>query len=75
MSTAHIYGDPPSAVCTENSAFGVGLAPTVAQAWEKAFAESCLSTQRRVVMRTSFVVGRDRGAGGGAMDKLGWRIS
>ena len=31
MSTAHIYGDPPSAVCTEASAEGIGLAPTVAE--------------------------------------------
>ena len=72
MSTAHIYGDPPTAVCSEDSPFGVGLAPTVAQAWEEAFAASCLPTQRGVVMRTSFVVGRDRGAGSGALDKLGW---
>lgn len=72
MSTAHIYGDPPAAVCSENSSFGVGLAPTVAKAWEEAFAASCLPSQRSVVMRTSFVVGRDRGAGGGALDKLGW---
>jgi uncharacterized protein len=31
MSTAHIYGDPPSVVCTEESALGYGLAPTVAR--------------------------------------------
>ena len=30
MSTAHIYGDPPEAICTEDSAFGYGLAPFVA---------------------------------------------
>ncbi len=76
MSTAHIYGDPPSAVCTESSAEGIGLAPTVARAWEAAFAESKLphdhiNSQRGVVMRTSFVVGRDRGAGGGALGTLG----
>ncbi len=71
MSTAHIYGDPPSAVCTEKSAEGYGLAPTVARAWESAFEESRLSNQRGVVMRTSFVVGRDRGAGGGALGTLG----
>ena len=71
MSTAHIYGDPPSAVCTEDSAEGIGLAPTVARAWEAAFAESILPQQRGVVMRTSFVVGRDRGAGGGALATLG----
>ncbi len=71
MSTAHIYGDPPSAVCTEESAEGIGLAPTVARAWEAAFAESKLPYQRGVIMRTSFVVGRDRGAGGGALATLG----
>lgn len=71
MSTAHIYGDPPSEVCVEESAEGYGLAPTVARAWESAFAESKLPEQRGVVMRTSFVVGRDRGAGGGALGTLG----
>ena len=71
MSTAHIYGDPPTAVCTEESAEGIGLAPTVARAWEAAFVESKLPEQRGVVMRTSFVVGRDRGAGGGALTMLG----
>ncbi len=70
MSTAHIYGDPPSAVCTEESAEGIGLAPTVARAWEAAFAESKLPQQRGVVLRPSFVVGRDRGAGGGALGTL-----
>ena len=29
MSTAHLYGDPPQVVCTEESPSGVGLAPTV----------------------------------------------
>ena len=71
MSTAHLYGDPPSVVCTEKSAEGLGLAPTVARAWEAAFHESKLPDQRGVVMRTSFVVGRDRGGGGGALQTLG----
>ena len=71
MSTAHIYGDPPSAVCSEESAKGYGLAPTVARAWEAAFDESKLPDQRGVLMRTSFVVGRDRGAGGRALGTLG----
>ena len=71
MSTAHIYGDPPFAYCTEESAEGIGLAPTVARAWEAAFAESKLPKQRGVIMRTSFVVGSDRGAGGGALSTLG----
>ncbi len=70
MSTAHLYGDPPSAVCTEESAEGFGLAPTVARAWEAAFEASKLPQQRGVVMRTSFAVGRDRGGGGGALAAL-----
>jgi NAD dependent epimerase/dehydratase family enzyme len=76
MSTAHIYGDPPVTICTEDSAHGMGFAPTIGRAWEEAFAQSKLSDdegrgQRGVIMRTSFVVGRDRGAGGGALGTLG----
>lgn len=67
MSTAHIYGDPPEAVCDESSAFGTGLAPEVGIAWERAFAEGCPESVRGVVLRTSFVVGR----GGGALARLG----
>ncbi len=63
MSTAHIYGDPPETWCDEDSAFGYGLAPFVARAWEEAFTAAALPSQRQVVMRTSFVLGRDRGAG------------
>ncbi|MDG3007918.1 epimerase [Paludisphaera mucosa] len=70
MSTAHIYGDPPCVVCTEDSPFGLGLAPTVGRAWEDEFARAVLPSQRDVVLRTSFVVGRDRGAGGGALARL-----
>ena len=32
MATAHIYGDPPEAVCDEDSPFGFGLAPIVGRA-------------------------------------------
>ncbi len=70
MSTAHIYGDPPEAVCSEDSATGFGLAPFVGKAWEEAFQASLLPSQRGVVFRTSFVLGRDRGAGGGALATL-----
>lgn len=70
MATAHIYGDPPNVVCDEDSPFGYGLAPTVGRAWEDAFAAAVLPAQRGVVLRTSFVIGRDRGAGGGALAKL-----
>lgn len=66
MSTAHIYGDPPEVVCDESSAFGCGLAPTVARAWEEAFEAARLNSQRGVVLRTSFVIGR----GGGALRRL-----
>ncbi len=71
MSTAHIYGDPPSVLCNEESFEGIGFAPTIGRAWETAFTESKLPSQRGVIMRTSFVVGRDRGAGAGALGTLG----
>ncbi len=70
MSTAHIYGDPPEAICTEESPFGYGLAPFVGQAWEDAFRASALASQRQVILRTSFVLGRNEGAGGGALVRL-----
>jgi uncharacterized protein (TIGR01777 family) len=70
MSTAHIYGDPPSTPCDEESPLGIGFAPTIGRAWESAFAESKLPDQRGILMRTSFVVGRDRGSGGGALAAL-----
>lgn len=67
MSTAHIYGDPPEVVCDESAAYGYGLAPFVAQAWEAEFAKAKLDAQRAVILRTSFVVGK----GGGALRRLG----
>ncbi len=66
MSTAHRYGDPPECVCDEDSAFGYGLAPFVAREWEAAYARSVLPEMRQVILRTSFVVGRD----GGALSRL-----
>ena len=70
MSTAHIYGDPPTTVCTEGSPTGYGLAPEVGKAWEREFGQSLLPGQRGVILRTSFVIGTDRGAGGGALSRL-----
>lgn len=70
MSTAHIYGDPPSIVCDEDSPTGLGLAPLVGKAWEAAFDDAKLPQQRGVVLRSSFVIGKDRGAGGGALARL-----
>ena len=62
MSTAHIYGDPPDAVCDEDSSFGWGLAPFVGREWEQAFARVVPSSMRQVVLRTSFVLGKNGGA-------------
>lgn len=62
MSTAHIYGDPPFQLCTESSSTGYGLAPFVGKSWEKAFYESLPDDTRDVVLRTSFVIGRNGGA-------------
>ena len=39
-------------------------------AWESEFGRAILPSQRGVVLRTSFVIGRDRGAGGGALARL-----
>ena len=72
MSTAHIYGDPPSVVCTEESPTGYGLAPYVGRAWEQEFQTQVLPAQRQAILRTGFVIGRNRGAGGGAMERLAW---
>lgn len=62
MSTAHIYGDPPEAVCTEDSPLGYGFAPFVGRAWENAYREAVLPDMRQVIFRTSFVLGRNGGA-------------
>ena len=62
MSTAHIYGDPPEAVCDEESPTGWGLAPFVGRAWEDALARAVPDGVRTVVLRTSFVLGHDGGA-------------
>jgi uncharacterized protein (TIGR01777 family) len=66
MATAHVYGDPPVAVCDEDSPFGYGLAPFVGQAWEDAFQREAPAHIRKVVLRTSFVLGTS----GGALPKL-----
>lgn len=61
MSTAHRYGDS-ELECDEDAPFGYGLAPTVGAAWEEAFAQACPEGVRRVVLRTSFVLGHSGGA-------------
>ena len=62
MSTAHIYGDPPSHVCSEESSTGYGLAPFVGAAWENAFLKAIPVGTRGVRLRTSFVIGKNGGA-------------
>ncbi|MHC4976550.1 MAG: TIGR01777 family oxidoreductase [Planctomycetota bacterium] len=62
MSTAHIYGDPPTLRCTESSPTGLGLAPDVGRAWEQAFNDSCPDTIRKVILRPGFVLGSNAGA-------------
>ena len=62
MSTAHIYGDPPTQICSEESATGYGLAPFVGRAWEEAFLSSLPEGVRGVRLRTSFVIGKNGGA-------------
>lgn len=62
MATAHRYGDPPDVVCDEDAAFGYGLAPFVGHAWEEALARAVPAQMRQIVLRTSFVLGRNGGA-------------
>lgn len=73
MSTAHIYGDPPAARCDEDAPHGYGLAPIVGRAWEEAYASALDgdTATRRVIMRTSFVIGRANAGGSGALGRLG----
>jgi len=62
MSTAHIYGDPPKHLCTEDSSTGYGIAPFVGKAWEKAFYAAKPENMRGVILRTGFVIGQNGGA-------------
>ncbi len=57
--------------CTEESPFGYGFAPFVGRAWEEEFHASVLPSQRPVILRTSFVLGCNRGVGG----EVRWRGS
>lgn len=66
MSTAHIYGDPPERVCTEDSPVGHGFAPDIGRAWEAAYEKAKPGNSRGVVLRTGFVLSRE----GGALSRL-----
>ncbi len=62
MSTAHIYGDPPFEIHSEESSTGYGLAPTVGKAWEETFQKNKPNDVKGVILRTSFVIGKNGGA-------------
>ena len=62
MSTAHRYGDALDVTCTESSSFGYGMAPYVGKMWERAYAEVVPKEMKQVIVRTSFVLGKDGGA-------------
>lgn len=61
-ATAHIYGDTWDEVLDESSPIGAGFAPDVGTAWEAELAKAKLPGCRRVVLRISFVLGRNGGA-------------
>jgi len=60
--TLHIHGDTADEILDESSPVGEGFAPMVGTAWEKAFNEADLPGTRRVLLRISFVLGRNGGA-------------
>ena len=60
-ATAHIYGDTADEVLDESSSIGRGFAPMVGTAWEKALTGADLPHTRRVILRISFVLGRNGG--------------
>lgn len=64
-ATAHIVGDPvpEDTICDESTPPGPmhEMAPSVGVAWEAAFDEAKLASQRGVVLRISFVLGADGG--------------
>jgi uncharacterized protein (TIGR01777 family) len=60
--TAHIYGDTGDELLDESSPIGEGFAPQVGTAWEKALADADVPGCRKVILRISFVLGRNGGA-------------
>lgn len=71
MSTAHRYGDALDITCTESSSFGYGLAPYVGKMWERAYEEVVPKEMKQVIVRTSFVLGKE----GGALARMAWLSS
>ncbi len=60
-ATAHIYGDTHDQILDESSPVGAGFAPQVGLAWEAAL-HAVPGTIRKVILRISFVLGKDGGA-------------
>ncbi len=60
--TLAIHGDAGDRWCDEEAPFGSGPGVKTARKWERAFAESPTPRTRRVLLRISFVLGRDGGA-------------
>lgn len=58
--------------CDEHAPTGSGFAPDIGRAWEAAFEEAHLPTQRGVILRTAFVLGRRNAGGAGAVARLAW---
>ena len=64
--SAHLWRSSEHAICDENSPLGYGLASYVGSSWERAYHDAVPTDMRKVILRTSFVLGRT----GGAMSKL-----
>jgi uncharacterized protein (TIGR01777 family) len=60
--TLAIHGDAGDRWCDEEAPFGDGVPVRTARRWERAFLESPTPRTRRVLLRISFVLGRDEGA-------------
>lgn len=61
-STLAIHGDAGGRWCDEDAPLGQGIPVRTARKWEAAFAHSPTPRTRRVLLRISFVLGRDEGA-------------
>jgi uncharacterized protein (TIGR01777 family) len=66
-ATTAIYGEAGDAVLDESAPLNTGFSPSVAKAWEAAFADAQTPGVRKVLLRISFVLG----PGGGALRRLG----
>lgn len=57
-----IFGDAGDAILDEGSPLGQGFSPEVCKAWEAAFDAESLPAVRKVLLRISFVLGKEGGA-------------